>query len=168
VSGPDDEARLAQELSERLEAILAPYLDREGPDGFPAIVERDAAAIEAMPYSRRDLAVSAARYRRQAADQEAIVRIALEALQGSEALRDTPLAKVADRLAGAVRAGRPSRERNRTAGALRELYPDDRLPSEVELGNAELTRRVNEVLRRQNLTEVSRETVARARQECAK
>lgn len=88
-SGEDEEATITLELRRRLAAITAPYAERDGPDGFPALMAAEAKTIAAMPLSRRQLAESVAAYRRKSADQEAISLIILEALQASEALRGT-------------------------------------------------------------------------------
>jgi hypothetical protein len=83
-----DEDAIACALRERLAAILEPYgHGRDGPNGFPALIRAEADDILKMQVSRRDLAESAAAYRRKAADQEAIALIALEALEAVDALR---------------------------------------------------------------------------------
>ena len=59
-----EEDRIATVLAGRVAAVLTPYHNREGSDGFPAIVAAEAEEILKMSLSRREMAESIAAYRR--------------------------------------------------------------------------------------------------------
>ena len=163
-------------IEERLAEILRPYgADREGPNGFPALAEREANEILAMPLSRRELAVSVAAYRRKAVDQEEITALLYEAWTASERLNEEEAAALRERAGTSAasaaaqigNAGRPPRESDRARAAIAALYPAG-VPPESAVSHSELHRQVNGHILRQKLPAVSRDTVRRARSDCAK
>ena len=165
-----EDVRLAAEFAERVATITAPYIERDGPHGFPAIVATEAADILATQYTREDLATSVAAYRRRLADQEALTSVAMDALVAAEAFRrgaDQHLLSETIQAGMAVvrgTGGRPPRELIRAIAALKRLFPTG-TPPEDEVSHADLARDVEADCKARKLKPPSTKTVIRARRE---
>ena len=158
-----EEGRISTALAARVAAILTPYREREGAEGFPAIVAAEADEILAMSLSPHEMAESIAAYRRRFNDQSALALVIMEALVASESFRAKPTNQLSKTIAEALqtvkRQGRKPRESERSTKIIGQIYPAG-VPADVS--HAKIVRKVQERCDVLGLDRPSRDTVIRA------